>query len=175
MLNQTLINKVKGIPYGELFLIGLYHGYNIYIIPHETKRKVNILKLYDYDGERLIWKEDLYDLESNLIDNDGFNWVRDWAKKFKEINPERTPDYEACKNRMIYLFKNYDFLTKELVYKARDYYFELLKDPQYLKMPHKFIKEGSGTSVSSMLMTYVNAYIDKHKTIELKKPFLNEF
>lgn len=178
MLNQKITNKVTGISYGKLFLLGLYHELDTKIIPHETKRIVNMLKLYDYDGVRLIWKNDIYnlkDIKSNLSDNDGFNWVKDWAKKFKEINNERTPDYEACKNRMIFLFKKHSFLTKELVYKGRDFYFDLLSDPKYLKTPHKFIKEGAGVNSNSMLITYINMYQEKQESLNIKKPFLNEF
>ena len=179
MLNQTIINKVKKIPDGVLYLLALHHQLDTSVIPHKIKREINNIGIFDYNGTKLIWKTGLYEpvgLYTN-IDKNGFSWVHDWAKKFKEINQERVPDYNACKARMINLFKTYGNLNKDIVYKARDLYFDLLSEPKYLKKPHKFILEGTGNSRTSDLMTYVNMYIEQQSTIKVKvdKSKYNEF
>lgn len=148
ILKEHRINKDEGL----LCLLGIYHELDVDVfLPDNIIRAINITKIVerDYTTGTVKWNIPLYSGQQTA-----FDWVEDWMKPFGKINPERKGVKKDCVSRMKRFFGSNPEFRKEDVYKARDLYLHTVKDPQYLKSPHKFIYEGAGDFRSSMLLQW---------------------
>lgn len=148
ILKKHKIDKDRGI----LCLLGIFHGLDIdTIAPQSIVKAINLTKIVerDYTTGTLKWNIPLYSGQQTA-----FEWVRDWITPFGKLNPERKGVFKDCLTRMQKFFAENPEYRKDDVYKARDMYLATIKDPQFLKSPHKFIYEGTGTVRSSMLLQW---------------------
>ena len=155
ILEKYKINKDAGI----LYLLAIHFNVLATIVPEMIKSQVALTKIVekDYQNEGVFkWNIPLF--EGQEI---AWEWVKDWMKPFKQINPERSGIPSECINRMKKMFSLYPEIRKEDVYKARDSYIQTVKSSEYLKTPHKFIYEGTGTSRTSMMMQFYYNNLEK--------------
>lgn len=154
-------NKIN-VSLGTLALLGIYHKLDIETIcPEEVIKAINLTKIverdYDSTGVNAIkWNLPLYDNEEH-----NFAWVEDWYKPFGKKNPARRGTYQDCTKRMKEFFAQFPQYRINDVYEARDEYFKTVADPQFLKLPEKFIFEGQGTSKKSMLLQWCQYVVEK--------------
>lgn len=154
ILREHKINVDKGI----LYLLAVYHNLEAEeTIPLDVIRAIAITKIVekDYKSNTLVWNIPLYNGQQTA-----FEWVKDWTSPFGKINPERKGVAKDCLTRMKKFFAANPEYRKEDVYKARDLYLATVKDPQYLKSPHKFIYEGAGDMRSSMLLQWCEKAVE---------------
>lgn len=155
ILKTHKIDKDQGL----LCLLGIFHELEIETsIPHEVVRAVTLTKIVekDYTNKTIKWNIPLYSGQQTA-----FDWVGDWIEPFGKINPERKGTKRDCISRMKKFFSENPEYRKEDVFKARDMYLSTIKDPQFLKLSHKFIYEGSGAFKSSMLLQWCEKLKEK--------------
>lgn len=142
LLKKNEIPPVSGL----LYLLGHHFKLDVEkVFPTEFTQSIDDLGIITATG----WTLPMFDKQPKA-----FDWVRDWIKPFGERNPERKGVTRDCVTRMQKFFSEYPEYRKEDVYKARDMYLATVKDPQYLKSPHKLIFEGNGVMRTSLLLQW---------------------
>ena len=160
ILKVYKIDKDKGL----LCLLGIFHELDIEVfIPDDVIKAINLTKIVekDYNTGTIKWNTSLYSGQQTA-----FDWVEDWIKPFGQINPERKGVKKDCIVRMKKFFADNPEYRKDDVYRARDMYLRTVKDPQYLKSPHKFIYEGAGTLRSSILLQWCEKAKESTPTLD---------
>lgn len=154
---------------GTLYLLGIYFNLKVdSTCPDEVIKAVNVLKIVEKDyssqGDSVVWNTNLFTDEDNPRVT-AWSWVRDWVEGFAKINPSRKGSTIDTETRMKIFFGKYPQYRVEDVYKARDMYFQSVKDPQYLRKSHKFIFEGQGKLQTSDLLTWCEAVVSNKNIV----------
>ena len=141
----------------KLYLLGIYFNTDTQYISEKTRKQVNVLGIVEreYSNEqltRVVWRIPLFNEEKS----ETFSWISTWMEGFKRINPERIGTKASVMARMKKFFAEHPDVRVDDVFKASEAYFKTVRDPQYLKSSHKFIYEGTGFNVVSMLEQYVD-------------------
>lgn len=170
VINSQLKQELKknGIPVSEgiLYLLGLHYNLDTNLIPDKVKKKILALKIverkYNISSSHGIdWNIPLF--ENQIVE---FEWVEAWREQFRYINPERAGVLATCKERMIKLFSEYDYLTPELVQQATEMYLMNVGNPEYIKTSHRFIYDGHWSDKNSMLIQYVEQ-VRNNQSVEI--------
>lgn len=159
ILKEFKIDKDQGL----LCLLGVYHGLEIEsFIPESVIKAINLTKIVekDYKTNTLNWSIPLYEGIQTA-----FDWVEEWRKGFRAINPERAGSLKDCITRMKKFFAANPQYRQEDVFRATQAYFRSVSSPTYLKNAHKFIYEGAGDMRSSMLLQWLENTKEDKKTI----------
>jgi hypothetical protein len=158
-LNESVVRSLanNGIRQeGVLYLLALYFELDVNCIPNVIQKKVNLLKIVerDYDGSSftLKWNEPLFDGESATQTH--WDWVDDWRRLFKQVNPERDGTRKYCISRMKKFFAKFPTYRHEDVIRATKAYLGSIASPKYCKKAHKFIFEGTGVNEYSLLLEW---------------------
>ena len=161
-LNKELMEELEHLKLKEgiFYLLDIMFGLNLYKNAQVIgAMNMNKLITYDIKEDRIKFKHKVFAEEREKLPE--FAWVKDWAKKFFLINKERKANYAECQRRMAELFREYPYLTKEIIYEARDRYFQTIEDVQFLRKPERFIREGLKSDKSYPIMTFVELIVEK--------------
>ena len=158
-LNDNVTNTLANNGIGQegiLYLLALYIELDVNCISKVIQKKVNLLKIVqrDYDGDSfsLRWNEPLFEGEEPTQCH--WNWVDDWRRLFKQVNPERDGTKKYCVSRMKKFFSKFPNYRQEDVMLATKAYLSSVSSPQYCKKAHKFIFEGMGVNEYSLLLEW---------------------
>jgi hypothetical protein len=148
-INPVITKALKNIDInqGRLYLLAKYFNINANCISEEVRVAVTNLGIED-NGT---WKIPLFTEEKQ----EAFHWISEWMEGFGRINPNRKGTKSAVMARMKKFFSQHPEVRVDDVFKARDAYLRTVSNPTYLKSSHKFIYEGQGFNLSSMLEQYV--------------------
>lgn len=141
----------------KLYLLGIYFNIDTQYISEKTRKQVNALNIVDREyssvgRDAVSWNVPLFAEEKA----EAFAWIEKWMDGFRRINPHRIGTKAAVMSRMKKFFAAHPEIRTEDVFKATEMYFATVSEPQYLKSSHKFIYEGAGFSLSSMLEQYTD-------------------
>jgi hypothetical protein len=158
-INENIIKTLTSNAIGDegiIYLLSIYFNLDVKCIPQKIQTKVNLLKIVerDYDAASFSvkWNEPLFEGESPTQSH--WDWVEDWRKLFKRVNPERDGTKKYCITRMKKFFSKFPNYRKEDVMIATRAYLGSVASPQYCKKAHKFIFEGSGVNEYSLLLEW---------------------
>lgn len=148
-------------------LFCLYHNvdYRQYV-PQEFIDKLVAKKIISITDTTVKFIKPLY---SHEITNDNWEWVvQEICIPFGKINSDRRGDVKAAVIRMKKIFAENPEIRKVDVIEAVKAYLNNLDNPKYLKKSHKFILEGAGANVESVLMEYISKRKVKSESYEHK-------
>lgn len=161
---QTALKNAGIETEGMMYLLSLYHKLPDIesLISEESIRKTNSLAVVerDYKTKTLQWNVPLY--EGGVVD-DVWEWVNEYRALFAAKNKEREGVKRTCLLRMKEFFRQYPHFRKEDVLEGTKLYMRTC-EPQYCKMSHKFIFEGSGVMKDSQLAHWCDVY--QQKTVQ---------
>ena len=139
---------------GLLYLLALHYQIDAEeLIPLTIKQQIYAAKIVERDYSvpgTVVWNTPLFEGQETA-----WRWVAEWMNGFEKRNKERRGDTVACMTRMKKFFSENPEVRKGDVVAATELYFKTVKDPQFLKLSHKFIYEGQGKTQSSLLRQYV--------------------
>jgi len=167
-INTEIIKALRqyriNIDEAKLYLLGIYFDVDTQYINEKTRKQVNALNIlerdYSTNENKIRWRVPLFNEEKS----DAFDWIDQWMDRFKRINPHRRGTRTSVMSRMKKFFSAHPEVRVEDVFKATEEYFKTVQDPQYLKSSHKFIYEGSGFNLHSMLEQYVILVRESNKS-----------
>jgi len=175
MLNKQLLDILEEnrIPdTGILYLLAIYYNLDAqHLIDDDVQKKVNMLKIverdYDADEFTIKWNMPLMEGEKPTVSH--WDWVDDWRKLFKQVNPERTGVKQYCIARMKRFFSKYPNYRQDDVMKATRAYLSTISDPKYCKKAHRFIYEDSGVNEYSLLLEWCERTKGSDKYLKFKQ------
>lgn len=141
----------------KLYLLGIYFNIDTQYVSEKTRKQVNALGIVEREysesatKNKIIWKVPLFNEEKD----EEFAWIETWMDGFKKINPNRRGTKSSVMSRMKKFFTTHPEVRVDDIFAATQLYFKTVTDPQYLKSSHKFIYEGTGFNLTSMLEQYV--------------------
>ena len=174
MLNKKLLDILEDnrIPdEGVLYLLAIYHNLDVNCINEQIQKKVNLLKIVEreYTSDEFIIKWNVPLMQGDKPSTSHWDWVDDWRKLFKQVNPERTGVKQYCIVRMKRFFSKYPNYRQDDIMKATRAYLSTVSDPKYCKKAHRFIYEDSGVNEYSLLLEWCERTKSSDKYLKFKK------
>lgn len=112
----------------------------------------------------------LNDIFKNDAEDNVENWIEDWRDIFpKGINSggfRYRGDRQGCIKNMKWFVKNNPKITKEDIFIATKKYVTRLKNSQYMKLAHYFIKKDGSSTLSSEVEGLTEQDIKSYSFIE---------
>ena len=145
----------------KLYLLALYFKIDTKSFGPLTVKRAVRLGIYEHKQDLIVWNIPLFAGTTDVA----FDWVSEWMDGFKNINPNRKGTKAACVSRMKKFFSENPEVRVDDVFAATQLYFKTVDNPTYLKSSHKFIYEGTGFNLVSMLLQYVEM-VREHGTVD---------
>jgi hypothetical protein len=164
---EKLFKNTQNLDYDAAcaYVLCLFHGYRTHFIPNEVVRRVNILKIFRLEDNKLKWLIQPFPM-SDVTDDDLQEIVEHMLDTFAQLNKDRRGDRKSLTTRLkAWCAENTEY-SKEQILVAINAYIISVVNPQYLKKSHKFIYEGSGAMKTSMLSSWVEKTSQDNKDFD---------
>jgi len=165
-INDLLRKKNINLADAIVYLLSIYYNQKPCYIPDGLKRKVNSLKIVEYDNVKgkHNWRIPLFQQDVR-----SFDWVlTEYLPIFEPFGKENTYKNE-CVKRMETLFRENPTLTKDAVLDGTKYYIYICKrerrNPQYVSSPHYFIEKGMGRTRTNAVLTFIEMAQEERKKL----------